>query len=175
MQRVLSWEKSIPEYQSEFTNTQIEHPSRCNCGCTKFHKWGTYKRYVVEADCDHHISVQRYRCVKCRKTCSYLPSFCLRGFHYSADLVMKLLEVLLLKIQFELGEMRRQAYIFLKRFVRLENVWLVFLRARGFRDFPSERRERTVKIFAALRKQYMDTDFGANFLEETGRHFMAAK
>jgi len=88
---------------------------------------------------------------------------------------MKLLEVLLLKIQFELGEMRRQAYIFLKRFVRLENVWLVFLRARGFRDFPSERRERTVKIFAALRKQYMDTDFGANFLEETGRHFMAAK
>ncbi|MDR0303030.1 MAG: hypothetical protein LBI04_12065 [Treponema sp.] len=89
--------------------------------------------------------------------------------------MMKLLETLLLKIRFKLGEMRRQAYKFLKRFAGLENLWLVFLRARGFGDFPSEGRERRVKIFTALLEQYQGKDFAANFLRETGRHFMAAK
>ena len=175
MQEVLSYGKGIAEYQAGFLDMQIKRPSRCGCGCAKFHKWGTYRRYVVEEEAEYQIPIQRYRCVKCRKTYSYLPSFCLSGHCYSADLVMKLLSALLLKIRFVLGEMRRRAYIFLKRFVRLENLWLVFLRARGFGDFPKNKQERTGKILGALLEQYAGEDFASTFLAETGRHFMAAK
>jgi hypothetical protein len=175
MQRVLSHEKGIPEYQAEFSNMRLEPPSRCSCGCAKFHKWGTYRRYVVEEEAEYQIPIQRYLCVKCRKTYSYLPSFCLSGYCYSADLVMKLLSALLLRLRFVLGEMRRRAYIFLKRFVRLENLWLVFLRARGFGYFPKNKQERTGKIFKALLEQYAGKDFASTFLAETGRHFMATK
>jgi len=175
MQRVLSWVKGISEYQKQFSYMRTA-PSGCSvCGCKKFHKWGNYKRYVIAEDTEHQILIQRYRCIKCRKTYSYLPSFCLSGLCYSADLVMKLLTALLLKIRFAMSEMRRRAYIFLKRFVRLESLWLVFLRARGFGDFPAGKRERTIKIFTALLKQYADNNFMANFSEETGRLFMSAK
>jgi hypothetical protein len=71
--------------------------------------------------------------------------------------------------------MKRQAYIFLKRFVGLESLWLVFLRAKGFGDFSGDKRERMVKIFMALQKQYADKDFMADFLMETGRCFMGSK
>jgi hypothetical protein len=176
MQRVLSWSKSISEYETEFLSIQMEHPSGCaECGCKKFHKWGIYKRYVVEEDSDHEISVRRFRCVKCRKTTSYLPSFCIKGSYYSADLLMKLLSALLLKIRFELGEKRRQAYIFLRRFVRLESLWLVYLREKGFGEFPKDRKERAVKIYTALLRQYAHSAFMADFLSETGMHFMSAK
>jgi hypothetical protein len=99
----------------------------------------------------------------------------LSRLYYSADLVIKLLSALLLKIGSVASEMKRQAYIFLKRFVSLENLWLVFLRARGFGEFSGNKRERTVKIFTALQKQYADKDFMADFLRETGRCFMASK
>jgi len=88
---------------------------------------------------------------------------------------MKLLCALLLKIGFVAREMKRQVYILLKRFIKLESLFLVFLRSRGFGDFPIDKRERTVKIFTALQKQYADKDFAANFLKETGRYFMSGK
>jgi hypothetical protein len=89
---------------------------------------------------------------------------------------MKLLEALLLKIRIALGETRRRlAYIYRKRFVALESLWLVFLRGTGFGDFPRDKKERRVIIFTSLREQYRQEDFAAKFFEETGRHFMAAK
>ena len=176
MQRVLSWEKSIREYERGFSTMRTNPPARCRgCGSAKFHKWGSYKRYVVDEDSDYEIPVRRYRCVKCWKTYSYLPSFCLRGLHYGTDLVMKLLSALILKARFVLGEMRRQAYILLRRFSQLESVWLVFLRARGFGSFPRGIKERRVKIFTALQAQYTGVGFQASFLEETGQHFMSQK
>ena len=176
MQRVLSCKIGIAEYQAGFSNMRIDPPSRCTvCGCAKFHKWGTYERYVIEETAEYQIPIQRFRCVKCHKTYSYLPSFCLSGLYYSADLAMKILSALLLKIRFELGEMRRRAYILLRRFARLESLWITFLRAKGFGDFPRDKKERDVKIFVALLNQRHDKDFAATFLEETGRHFMAVK
>lgn len=176
MQKVLGWRKGIAEYLEGFSESQIEHPGRCSCGCAKFHKWGTYKRYVVEEEGDFQIPIQRYRCVKCLRTYSYLPSFCLSRRSCSADLMMKLLETLLLNLRIGLGESRRRlAYIYRKRFVELESLWLVFLRGTGFGDFPRDEKERRATIFTALRDQYWQGGFAAEFFEATGRHFMATK
>lgn len=176
MQRVLGWRKGIAEYLEGFSERQIEHSCRCGCGCGKFHKWGTYKRYVVEEEGEFQIPIQRYRCVKCLRTYSYLPSFCLSRHSCSADLMMKLLETMLLNLRIGLGESRRRlAYIYRKRFVALESLWLVFLRGTSFGDFPRDEKERRVTIFTALREQYQREGLTGKFFEETGRHFMAEK
>lgn len=176
MQFVLPWKQSIAEYHSGFKDLQIEPPKRCpHCGCGKLHKWGSYERYVIEESDEHRIGVRRIRCVRCRKTYSYLPSFCVSRVCYSVDFVMTFLKVLLLKLRASLGELRRRAYVFLRRFVRSENLWLVFLRAKGFGDFPIDRKERTVRIFTALLNFHEEGNFMPGFFQETGRHFMSAK
>lgn len=176
MQEVLSYSGGIAAYKSEFGGAKKALSVQCKkCGCTKFHKWGRYRRNIVDENADDKIFVQRYRCVKCRETHSRLPSFCLRGIVYSADFVMKLLEAVILKVRAISEEKKRQAYIFLRRFVRLENLWLVFLRARGFGDFPRDEKERRAKIFTSLQRLYAGKEFAVDFLRETGRHFMAAK
>jgi hypothetical protein len=94
---------------------------------------------------------------------------------YSADFVIKILCALIQKIQFELEGMKRRAYAILNRFVRLENLWVVFLRTRNSEDFPAAKKERTVKIFTALLKIYESEHFISSFFDETGRHFMSLK
>jgi hypothetical protein len=74
-----------------------------------------------------------------------------------------------------MGEMKRRAYILLRRFREMENIWLVFLRARGFGDIGQDKKKRIAAIFTAMREQYHSEGFAANFLKETGRHFMAVK
>jgi len=88
---------------------------------------------------------------------------------------MTFLKALILKIRFELVDRKRLAYAILKRFVQLEKLWLVFLRAGGFGDFPVTQKERTVKIFTALLKFHENKNLTPRFLEETGRHFMCVK
>ena len=80
-----------------------------------------------------------------------------------------------MKIQFELGELKRRAYAYLKRFAELENLWLSFLRAKGFGDFPTDKTDSIVKIFTALLEHHKNGDLLAGFFKETGRHFMSAK
>ena len=175
MQKVLQWERSIPEYQKEFKYLQLEKPENCRCGCVKFHKWGKYERYVITENGEYIVPVQRICCVKCGKTYSYLPSFCVRNFSYGLDLIMAFLKALILRIRFDFDDRKRLAYAIRKRFVRLEKLWLVFLRARGFGDFPVTQKERTVKIFTALLKFHENKNLTLRFLEETGRHFMCVK
>jgi hypothetical protein len=176
MQFVLPWKDSIIRYKIEFENIEFEMPARCvECGCGKFHKWGKYARYVIEEHEEYPIYIQRIRCVKCLKTCSYLPSFCLSGLCYGLDFVMKILSVLLLKIPFSFGDMRRRAYAFLQRFVRSENLWLVFLRGAGFGGLPEDKKKRRLKIFTALLKVYHNGNLLSSFFQATGRHFMSAK
>ena len=176
MQTVLQWDEGIALYKSSFKQIKLQHPERCHeCGCTKFHKWGKYERFVIEKDADHYVPIQRIRCVKCRKTYSYLPSFCISRSYYSVELIMNFLETLILRVRREIKEMRRQAYRFKKLFIRLENTWITYLRIRGIRDFPAKGNERTVKIFTALLKIYESENLLAGFLRETGRHFMREK
>ena len=176
MQFILSWENDAAQYQAEFQGTEIKKPERCpQCGCGKFHKWGKYERYIIEEDSIHRISVRRIRCVKCLGTYSYLPSFCLSGTSYGLNFVMKILEALLMKIKISLEERRRRAYTFLRRFIQSENLWLIFLRARGFGSFPTNKRARLAKIFAALLEFHQKGELPASFLRETVRHFLSAK
>ena len=176
MQKVLQWTKSIPQYQAEYKNIKIEHPSKCHkCGCMKFYKWGKYERNVIDEDVEYLIPIQRVCCVKCNKTYSYLPSFCISGVCYSTDFIMAFLNALILKIGFEFRDVKRRAYIFLSRFVRLESLWITFLRGRGFGDFPTEKKERTVKIYTALQELHESKNLIAGFFQETGQHFMREK
>lgn len=176
MQFVLPWGKGVAPYKTEFSDLEIERPKSCpHCGCGKFHKWGKYERYVVEEKGDKRIYIKRIRCVKCCKTFSYLPSFCLSQISYSAELLMRLLSALILKMEFSFEERKRRAFFFLRRFVQLENMWLVFLRAKGFEDFPTEKQERQTKIFSALLKVHQDGSLLTGFLKETGRHFLSVK
>jgi hypothetical protein len=173
MQKVLQWEKSISEYQNEFNNLQTDKPEKCKCGCTKFHKWGKYERYVVDEKGDYLISIKRICCVKCRATYSFLPSFCVSKLCFSANFIMLFLKVLILKFNFELSEMKRQAYVFLKRFTEKENLWIVFLRTRMFGYITSNQKERKIKIFTELLKIHKTKNLILHFFSETGLHFMA--
>ena len=176
MQIVLPWDGGIAQYQSTFKDVQPETPSCCpDCGCTKFHKWGKYERGVVEERGEYRISIRRIRCVKCGKTYSYLPSFCVPRLCYSVDYMMVTLKVLIQKLRVSFDERQRWAYALLRRFRDSENLWLTFLRAKGFRDFPPDKAERTAKIFTALLKLHRDKNLLSDFLWETGRHFMAVK
>lgn len=176
MQFVLPWGKGSAQYQEEYQDLETGRPERCpHCGCGKFHKWGKYERYIVEEGGEDRICIKRIRCIRCHRTYSYLPSFCLSGISYGLDFVMAFLKALLLKIKLSLGDLRRHAYVFLRRFVQSENLWLVFLRAKGFGDFPPGKRERITKIFAALLEFHKSGNLLAAFFQETGRHFLSAK
>ena len=175
MREVLVWKKTIAEYLSEFSRTRHERPRRCkHCGSTRLHRWGTYRRYASDESAPNQIPVQRYRCVKCLRTHSPLPSFCLRGIGCAADFVMRLLECLIFRLRKVSEVLKRQAYRYLRRFRENESLWLFFLRTKGFGDFPRDKKERGRKIFAALLSQYHETSFMTDFLAETGRCFMAA-
>ena len=172
MQIVLQYSKSIPEYQKDFKGLQFKRPEKCKCGCVKFHKWGKYERDVAEKNEDHKVPIKRICCVKCRTTYSFLPSFCVSKVCFSTDFIMFFLKVLILKTKHNLGEKKRQAYTFLRHFTKSENLWVVFLRAKGLDFLPINKKERRIKIFTALLKIYESKNFMTRFLRETGRHFM---
>jgi hypothetical protein len=176
MQMVLSWNSGISEYESGFKKVQPEQPQCCpGCGCGKFHKWGKYERHVIEENSGGRISIRRIRCVKCGKTHSYLPAFCVSRISYSINFIIAILKAFILKLRISLKERIRRAYALWRRFREAENLWLVFLRARGFRDFPADSKERTEKIFTILEKLHKEDNLSSIFFLETGRHFMSAK
>jgi hypothetical protein len=174
MQILLQVDNNI-QYLAESKGQKANCPQKCVCGCTKFHKWGKYKRYLIDEDGEQEIYIQRIRCVKCKKTHSYLPSVCVSGACYSAGFIMRLLSALILKLRIKLGERKRRAYAYLRRFVSRESQWIIFLRAKGFGDISSAGMERRRKIFTELLKIYEGGKLLADFLRETGRHFMCAK
>jgi hypothetical protein len=86
-----------------------------------------------------------------------------------------MLNALIQKIRLSLEERRRRAYALFRRFRELESLWLIFLRARGFSDFPEEKQERVAKIFSALLEIHRSENLLSGFFTETGRHFMSVK
>ena len=172
MQKILQWTGSISEYQEGFKNLKLEKPEKCSCGCAKFHKWGIYERYADAEKESYRVPIQRICCIKCKKTYSYLPSFCVSGFCYSVDFIITILKALILKIKFDFGERKRRAYDILKRFVILENLWIAFLRTRGLGYITADKNEKRVKILTALLEIHENKNLMTSFLRETGKHFM---
>ena len=71
-------------------------PGKCpfkDCGVNlRMKKNGFYVRYVITARFSGRIRIRRYKCAKCGRTVSMLPSFCLAGHTYGIELIMTLLQ-----------------------------------------------------------------------------------
>ena len=71
-------------------------PGKCpygDCGVNvKMKKNGFYIRLLITITFTGLIRIRRYKCPKCGRTLSMLPSFCLAGFSYSVDIVVALLQ-----------------------------------------------------------------------------------
>jgi hypothetical protein len=69
-------------------------PGKCphkGCGInTAMRKNGFYRRYLKTAAFSGFIRIRRYKCPKCGRTVSMLPSFCLSGFSYGVELVISM-------------------------------------------------------------------------------------
>jgi transposase-like protein len=71
-------------------------PNKCSygdCGINlKMKKHGFYSRFIRTITFTGWIRIRRYKCLKCGRTLSMLPSFCLAGFSYSVDFIIALLQ-----------------------------------------------------------------------------------
>jgi len=71
-------------------------PKKCpfgNCGVNlEMKKNGFYIRFLRMITFSGWIRIRRYKCPKCGRTLSMLPSFCLAGFSYSVELIVALLQ-----------------------------------------------------------------------------------
>ena len=69
-------------------------PAKCpfkDCGVIlSMKKNGFYKRYLKTSTFSGHIRIRRYKCPKCGRTVSMLPSFCAAGFSYGAELIVSM-------------------------------------------------------------------------------------
>jgi len=71
-------------------------PKRCPFGDCRINlemkKNGFYTRLLITITFVGRIRIRRYKCPKCGRTLSMLPSFCLAGLSYSVDFVIALLQ-----------------------------------------------------------------------------------
>jgi len=71
-------------------------PKKCpygDCGINlKMKKHGFYSRFLRTITFAGWIRIRRYKCSKCGRTLSMLPSFCVAGMSYSVDFIMALLQ-----------------------------------------------------------------------------------
>jgi hypothetical protein len=71
-------------------------PKKCphkGCGINlEMKKHGFYIRFLRTITFSGWLRIRRYKCPKCGKTLSMLPSFCIAWFSYSVDFVIALLQ-----------------------------------------------------------------------------------
>jgi hypothetical protein len=71
-------------------------PKKCpygDCGINiEMKKNGFYRRFLITITFSGKIRIRRYKCLKCGRTLSMLPSFCLSGYSYSVEFIVTLLQ-----------------------------------------------------------------------------------
>jgi len=71
-------------------------PKKCphsDCGIPlEMKKNGYYTRLVITLTFAGQIRIRRYKCLKCGRTVSMLPSFCMAGFTYGVEFIILLLQ-----------------------------------------------------------------------------------
>ena len=76
-------------------------PGKCpfgDCGVNlQMKKNGFYIRLLITITFAGLIRIRRYKCPKCGRTLSMLPSFCIAGFTYSIDIVVAILQYVINK------------------------------------------------------------------------------
>ena len=165
-------------------------PAKCpfgDCGVNiKMKKNGYYIRLLITLTFTGLIRVRRYKCPKCGRTLSMLPSFCLAGLSYSVDFIVALLQYAVNKgsIKKTVKEWRAIAADVSRRLV---NKYLARLRNnRGMIQYvinqmspgnislgrlPGDS-EWTKRFLGGMRPS-LSPEFNANFHKITGKSFMS--
>jgi len=95
MQVLFSSGQNPEEYKEGGSGTYPGAPGRCpfkNCKTQKkLKKHGYYQRYIKTPMYSGKIRIRRYKCTVCGRTISMLPSFCIPGFQYGAEVIIKML------------------------------------------------------------------------------------
>lgn len=102
LQRIIGFETS--EIKSKPANIDDSRPKFCPCCCAPAKKdgkfnlvgHGTYRRWVKTPE-EFRISIQRFLCRKCRKTCSVFPHWLLPYYQYTAPLILSSLNAFYLE------------------------------------------------------------------------------
>jgi hypothetical protein len=76
-------------------------PKKCpfgDCGINlEMKKNGFYIRVLITITITYRIRIRRYKCPKCGRTLSMMPSFCIAGISYSIDFIVALLQYVINK------------------------------------------------------------------------------
>jgi transposase-like protein len=167
-------------------------PKKCpfgDCGINlEMKKNGFYIRMLITITFTGLIRIRRYKCPKCGRTLSMLPSFCLARFSYSVDFAVALLQYTINK-----GSIRKAARewraIAAEVSRRLINKYLARLRGnRGLIQYginqlsPGNIRLGRLPGDAEWTKSFLDgirpslsPEFNANFHRITGKSFMSSQ
>ncbi len=102
LKRIIGYE--TPEIKFKPVNIQDSRPEFCpycfalavSDGKFNLVGHGTYRRWVKTPE-EFQISIQRFLCKKCRKTCSVFPHWLLPYYQYTAPLILSSLNAFYLK------------------------------------------------------------------------------
>ncbi|MGV8153246.1 MAG: hypothetical protein ACLKAO_12415 [Alkaliphilus sp.] len=173
MQKIFKIEGSIEEYVEKGRKYQFPPPPVESChNCNKlvrFGKHGFYDRYSIVETFSGYIVCRRYICPLCKRTISYLPSFCMPRFIYGVKEIWRCIEETILakgtlkaclkklnSIFKRLNISRQLAYHYMKRFMKNLILIQIGLRQMNSRiQLPAENvsvRERAKKLVEIIRE-----------------------
>lgn len=91
MQQIFYTTATPEEYSFKGKDFPFPQPAYClHPDCLKKvppKKHGFYSRNAIDIDFDGRIAIRRYYCKYCKRTISYLPSFCLPYFQYALEII----------------------------------------------------------------------------------------
>ena len=165
-------------------------PYKCpfgDCGTNiEMKKNGFYVRLLITITFTGWIRIRRYKCPKCGRTLSMLPSFCVAGFSYSVDFIVALLQYVINKASIKKA-VREWRAIAAEVSRRLVNKYLTRLRNnRGMIQYginqispgkislgrlPGD--SEWTKSFLGGMRPSLSPEFNANFHKITGKSFMS--
>jgi hypothetical protein len=165
-------------------------PKKCpygDCGINiEMKKHGFYSRYLRTITFHGWIRIRRYKCPKCGRTLSMLPSFCIARSSYSVDFVIALLQYAI-----NTGSIKRTVREWLAIGVsisrRLVSKWLKRLHNnRGLIQYGINQLSpgnidigripgdtEWTKSFLCGMQPALSPEFNANFHKITGKSFMS--
>jgi len=165
-------------------------PKKCphsNCGIPmKMKKNGFYTRVVITLSFAGQIRIRRYKCLKCGRTVSMLPSFCVAGFTYGVEFIIQLLQHMI-----KIGSIKNTVKEWRRRFEsisrRLVNKYMTRLRNNrkmiqyGLNQISPDNislgrisgdTEWTKSFLLGIRPN-LSPELNADFQKATGKSFMS--
>lgn len=165
-------------------------PVKCpykDCGINvPMKKNGFYRRYLKTSTFSGRIGIRRYKCPKCGRTASMLPSFCLAGFSYGAGLIINMMQTAV-----ETGSLRKavKEWIGIAECISRRHIALYLARIRenrkliqyGINQISPENVNignspgdtEWAKRFLLGIRPTLSPEFNADFHKATGKSFMS--